>query len=139
MGLKAAFTRKSGKRMLAGILSAALILSSSGMIPVKAEMTQETIDAASQMVCYAVGGKVDGVEVSRAKSEGNSSEVNDILYLNEIVTGDAEKNKALVDGDTDAKVKYGTTRVVFIDMGEKEVSKVEVYGAANNYCFATLL
>ncbi len=37
MSLKTAITRKTGKRMLAGILSAALILSSSGMIPVKAD------------------------------------------------------------------------------------------------------
>lgn len=136
MSLKQTFTSKLGKRMLAGIVSAALIMTSSGMIPAKAAITEVTINA-DQITTYAVGGTVDGADVTRAKSTNNTSVANDIYYLNEIVTGDAEKNTQLVDGDTTTAVKYGASRVVIIDLGETNVSKVEIYGAASTYCVAT--
>lgn len=137
MSLKQTFTKKIGKRMLAGMMSAAMIMTSFGMMPAKAADEEVSISA-EQIITYAVGGKVNEVNVTREKSEGNTSPANDIYYLNEIVTGDAEKNAQLVDGDTETTFKYGATRVTFIDLGaDHKVSKVEVYGAQGNYCVAT--
>lgn len=103
----------------------------------KARMKEETIDATRQIVSYAIGGTVNGAAVSRAKSDGNTSVANNIYYLNEIVVGDAGNNTLLVDGDTETTFKYGSSRVVMIDMGDKNVARVEIHNVAGNYCFAT--
>lgn len=98
-------------------------------------VTTEAALTADMITSYAVSS-TNGAS-TRENSADNTSSASDVYYLNEIVTTDETKKAALVDGDTSTTDTFGQTRIVFIDMGDVNVTRVELYGAASQYCFAT--
>lgn len=113
-------------------LSSVTIQPETTMVLVK--YTTEVTVTTDRITSYAVNGNS---ATQRANSSENESAASDIYYLNEIVTGDEENKEALIDDDTTTTAGFGATRIVFVDMGEANVTKVELYGADTHYCFAT--
>jgi hypothetical protein len=103
------------------------------------QTVEKEITLGTDMItCYVVGGTRDGASVTRANSEDNTSNASDIYYLNEIQASDTSSlSPLIIDGNATTTATYGASRVVFIDIGDADVSKVEIYNVAGNYCFAT--